>query len=437
MKAVAPPFGNPSNLFDATTWVQNYSLLTYLPIWITLISCGVFTAALLVVYYAFFRLLLEQFFLCFGATTAAKSSWRVRFVARYSRTKAPFILMALVTALSAYSCVLFVYSAIQVQVLASPGPILQFFRSPFIIWTEFAVSVIILIDYLFKFTFAPSKWRFAMSLLVIAEMLPTVPGLLGPFVNFYYFGFQFLRFLQFYQSLLYMKHLKLKFFDLYAELVLLVAAALGLLFSTGGFLFIFENKYFNPGGKISTLFEAIYFALITLTTVGYGDFSPVSNLGKIAVCVALLVGFWLIPYHISTSLERYQTWKDSARYKGHGHVIVFSRGAPVMEFIHEFYKKELGLWKAQNMCLMTPEPLNPEERRRLRKPIYEYMISKLKGDIFNEADVKRAGAKKAVACFILSNGISPYMEFLDSGQKTGPITFPRESGLLEIMLTSL
>lgn len=50
--------------------------------------------------------------------------------------------------------------------------------------------------------------------------------------------------------------------DLYAELVLLVAAALGLLFSTGGFLFIFENKYFNPGGKISTLFEAIYFALI-------------------------------------------------------------------------------------------------------------------------------------------------------------------------------
>jgi hypothetical protein len=47
----------------------------------------------------------------------------------------------------------------------------------------------------------------------------------------------------------------------------------------------------------------------TLATVGYGDFSPVSNFGKVAVCIAILVSLWLIPYHLSTSLDRFKAWK--------------------------------------------------------------------------------------------------------------------------------
>jgi thiosulfate reductase cytochrome b subunit len=98
------PFSTPTNLFDSKTWIENYSLLTNLPIWITLISFGVFTTALLIIYYLFFYLLLRECFLIFGATTTANRSWRIRFVARYSRTKAPFILVHSYCWINEYIC---------------------------------------------------------------------------------------------------------------------------------------------------------------------------------------------------------------------------------------------------------------------------------------------------------------------------------------------
>lgn len=41
-------------------------------------------------------------------------------------------------------------------------------------------------------------------------------------------------------------------------------------------------------------FDAFYWAAITLTTVGYGDFSPVSDLGKILSIVSSLLGIGII-----------------------------------------------------------------------------------------------------------------------------------------------
>jgi hypothetical protein len=40
--------------------------------------------------------------------------------------------------------------------------------------------------------------------------------------------------------------------------------------------------------------DALYFSLITLTTVGYGDFSPVTPLGKIMTMVYILLGLGII-----------------------------------------------------------------------------------------------------------------------------------------------
>jgi voltage-gated potassium channel Kch len=40
--------------------------------------------------------------------------------------------------------------------------------------------------------------------------------------------------------------------------------------------------------------DALYFSLITLTTVGYGDFSPVTPLGKIMTMIYILLGLGII-----------------------------------------------------------------------------------------------------------------------------------------------
>jgi voltage-gated potassium channel len=44
----------------------------------------------------------------------------------------------------------------------------------------------------------------------------------------------------------------------------------------------------------SSIPESIYWAIVTITTVGYGDISPVTPLGKFVASVIMLMGYGII-----------------------------------------------------------------------------------------------------------------------------------------------
>ena len=52
--------------------------------------------------------------------------------------------------------------------------------------------------------------------------------------------------------------------------------------------------------------DALYFTVITLTTVGYGDFSPQTSLGKVFTMVYILVGLSIISSFIVLLAENQQ-----------------------------------------------------------------------------------------------------------------------------------
>lgn len=52
------------------------------------------------------------------------------------------------------------------------------------------------------------------------------------------------------------------------------------------------------------LLDALYFSVITLTTVGYGDFSPVTMVGKIFTMFYILVGLGLISGFVYLMADR-------------------------------------------------------------------------------------------------------------------------------------
>ena len=39
------------------------------------------------------------------------------------------------------------------------------------------------------------------------------------------------------------------------------------------------------GKEPSSIFDYIYFSVVTSTTIGYGDFHPVNDMGKLIVCI--------------------------------------------------------------------------------------------------------------------------------------------------------
>jgi voltage-gated potassium channel len=64
--------------------------------------------------------------------------------------------------------------------------------------------------------------------------------------------------------------------------------ASGYIFITALLIFNIEPETFN------TFFDAIYWATISLTTVGYGDISAVTVMGKIITMISSLFGIALI-----------------------------------------------------------------------------------------------------------------------------------------------
>jgi len=52
----------------------------------------------------------------------------------------------------------------------------------------------------------------------------------------------------------------------------------------------------GSGGSIKTLGEAFWWLIVTVATVGYGDFTPVTTTGRIIASVLIVIGVSLIPF---------------------------------------------------------------------------------------------------------------------------------------------
>jgi len=65
-----------------------------------------------------------------------------------------------------------------------------------------------------------------------------------------------------------------------------------LLFSVVMILFLGTFVYYKVEGW--TLLDSLYFSVITLTTVGYGDFSPQTDVGKIFTMIYIFVGLGIL-----------------------------------------------------------------------------------------------------------------------------------------------
>ena len=77
------------------------------------------------------------------------------------------------------------------------------------------------------------------------------------------------------------------------SLFTLVSVATGLVYTA-------ENEV-NPA--INNYFDALYFGLTTLTTVGFGDIVPMTVAGKLVVCGAILIGVAVVPAQAAALVE--------------------------------------------------------------------------------------------------------------------------------------
>ena len=74
----------------------------------------------------------------------------------------------------------------------------------------------------------------------------------------------------------------------------IVQTLIQLVYISAGMFMIVENTK-RRGAEVLDFHTSIYFVVVTLSTVGYGDINPVTDLGNVMVLAVILMTIVIIP----------------------------------------------------------------------------------------------------------------------------------------------
>ena len=96
------------------------------------------------------------------------------------------------------------------------------------------------------------------------------------------------------------------------QLARILLSLFTLLSVSSGLIYTTEHGV-NP--EIPDYFSALYFGLTTLTTVGFGDITPVTPQGRLVVCASILAGVAVIPAQAASLLDAILEYQNEGKLK--------------------------------------------------------------------------------------------------------------------------
>ncbi|RLA18947.1 MAG: potassium channel protein, partial [Gammaproteobacteria bacterium] len=81
------------------------------------------------------------------------------------------------------------------------------------------------------------------------------------------------------------------------ELTMLAIFMGFLIFIASTAIYMFENE--KTGGQITNLYDAFYWAVVTISTVGYGDLTPITTGGRLVTTALIISGLGLLAFFTS------------------------------------------------------------------------------------------------------------------------------------------
>ncbi|MGL5990348.1 MAG: ion transporter [Plesiomonas sp.] len=189
------------------------------------------------------------------------------------------------------------------------------------IWCEIGFSIIFSLEYLLRLYCSPKPLRYASSFYGIVDLLSILPV----YLSLLFPGLEYTLMLRLLRMFRLFRILKLVRYMSEANLlwrcliqthrkVLVFFGAVGLMVCLfGSIMFVVEG----PQNGFTSIPMGIYWAIVTLTTVGYGDLVPHTPLGRVIASLVILIGYSIIavPTGILTAqlTEELQKNKDRLR----------------------------------------------------------------------------------------------------------------------------
>jgi voltage-gated potassium channel len=163
---------------------------------------------------------------------------------------------------------------------------------------EWVFTGLFILEYGLRLVVARSPWNYARSFFGLIDLLAIFPTLVEPFVP----GAQHLLVIRALRLLRVFRVLKLVAFLREANVLLkaivssmrkiliffLLVVVLALIFGT--LMYVVEG----PGNGFDSVPAGVYWAIVTITTVGFGDITPVTTLGRAIASLIMLTGYAII-----------------------------------------------------------------------------------------------------------------------------------------------
>ncbi|TYO98120.1 voltage-gated potassium channel [Geothermobacter ehrlichii] len=183
-------------------------------------------------------------------------------------------------------------------VMLDSVPSMQLRHGRLFLVLEWAFTLMFTLEYLLRLFCIGRPLRYALSFYGVVDLLSIVPTYLSLLLP----GSQYLLTIRVLRILRIFRVMKLVQYVGEAEHLVRALRASGkkitvFLFAIGSLVIIFGSLiYLIEGEKagFGNLFEACYYAIVTLSTVGYGDLTPQTPLGKAISALIMILGYSII-----------------------------------------------------------------------------------------------------------------------------------------------
>ena len=161
---------------------------------------------------------------------------------------------------------------------------------------ELVCVVIFTIEYLIRIIIAKKKLKFIFSFFGIIDLCAILPFYLSTGLDLRTIrALRLLRLFRMLKLVRYNKAIKrfsIAFKLMKEELIMFSSLAIILVFFSGVGIYYFENS--AQPEQFSSIFSSLWWAVCTLTTVGYGDVFPITVGGKVFTFIILMIGLGII-----------------------------------------------------------------------------------------------------------------------------------------------
>ncbi|XP_035381231.1 potassium channel subfamily T member 2 isoform X2 [Electrophorus electricus] len=192
---------------------------------------------------------------------------------------------------------------------------------------------------------------------------------------------------------------------MFNQVLILISTLLCLIFTC-----ICGIQHLERAGNNLTLFDSLYFCVVTFSTVGFGDVTPQIWPSQLLVVIMICVALIVLPIQFEQLaflwMERQKSGGNYSRYRAQTekHVVLCVSCLKIdllMDFLNEFFAHP----RLQDyyVVILCPAEIDVQVRRVLHIPLWAQRVIYLQGSALKDQDLMRAKMDDAEACFILSN----------------------------------